>query len=91
MPKIMICGQKGSGVTTQIAMLCDKYKLDQFELMTEYKATVAKTKAARRRQRLLMRGHKPIDQAILDELEPGQVAEDAELDEEAEEFVEEDN
>jgi len=49
MPKIMICGQKGSGVTTQISMLCDKYKLDQFELMTEYKATVSKTKAARRR------------------------------------------
>jgi len=38
-----------------------------------------------------MRGHKPIDQAILDELEPGQVPEDAELDEEAEDFVEEDN
>ena len=35
-PKIMIMGLKGSGVTTQIQMLCEKFKLEEFELLAEY-------------------------------------------------------
>jgi YHS domain-containing protein len=27
MPKVMVIGQKGAGITTQVNMLCDKYKL----------------------------------------------------------------
>lgn len=86
MPKIMICGMKGSGVTTQINMLCEKYKLNEFELMKEYLSTINKEKAKRRRMRLLNRGFKAIDPEVLDALEEGQEPEDAELDEEAEDF-----
>lgn len=86
MPKVMICGQKGSGVTTQIAKLCEKYKLEEFELAKEYLGAINKEKAKRRRQRLLNRGYKPTDPEVLAELEPGQVPEDPELDEEAEDF-----
>jgi len=82
MPKIMIIGMKGSGVTTQISMLCDKYKLNEFELQKEYLDTINKEKAKRRRERLLARGFKPIDPEVLAELEPGQTPEDPELDEE---------
>ena len=35
-PKIMLIGNKGAGVTTQIRMLCDKFKLDEFELQKEF-------------------------------------------------------
>jgi len=35
-PKIMIIGLKGSGVSTQIKMLCDKFKIDSLDLMTEF-------------------------------------------------------
>jgi hypothetical protein len=49
MPKIMICGMKGSGVSTQISMLCDKYKLNEFELLKEYLNKIAADKASRRR------------------------------------------
>lgn len=86
MPKVMICGQKGSGVTTQIAKLCEKYKLEEFELAKEYLGAINKEKAKRRRQRLLNRGYKPTDPEVLADLEPGQVPEDPELDEEAEDF-----
>jgi len=86
MPKIMICGMKGSGVTTQINMLCEKYKLNEFELMKEYLSTINKEKAKRRRMRLLNRGFKAIDPEVLEALEEGQEPEDAELDEEAEDF-----
>lgn len=72
MPKIMIIGQKGSGVTTQIAKLCDKYKLEEFELLKEFLATTNKEKAKRRRLRLLERGF-PNDPAVLADLEPGQI------------------
>ncbi len=35
-PKIMIIGLKGSGVSTQIKMLCDKFKIDSLALMDEF-------------------------------------------------------
>ena len=37
-PKIMVTGVKQSGVTSQINMICEKYKLDKLELFDEYKA-----------------------------------------------------
>ena len=37
-PKIMILGDKGSGVTTQIEKLCAKFKIESCELMKEYLA-----------------------------------------------------
>jgi len=77
MPKIMICGQKGSGVTTQIQMLCDKYRLESFDLLKEFLSKLNSEKAKRKRLRLLNRGFKP-----LPEVEEG---EDAPVDEELEE------
>jgi ABC-type multidrug transport system fused ATPase/permease subunit len=35
-PKIMIVGQKGSGVTTQIDLLCKKYKVNSLNLKQEF-------------------------------------------------------
>jgi len=35
-PKIMILGVKGSGVSTQIRMLCEKFKLEEFQLKKEF-------------------------------------------------------
>jgi hypothetical protein len=63
-PKIMILGNKGSGVSTQIRMLCEKYKLDEFELQKEYLAKIKQEKESRQRLRLLQRGYKamPIDE-----------------------------
>jgi adenylate/nucleoside-diphosphate kinase len=37
-PKIMILGTNGSGVTTQINKLCDKYKLESFHLKDSLQA-----------------------------------------------------
>lgn len=59
-PKIMIVGNKGSGVTTQIAMLCEKYKLDSFEMAKEYLRKMNEEKNKRKRSRLLERGFKAI-------------------------------
>ena len=59
-PKIMVTGVKQSGVTSQINMICEKYKLDKLELFDEYKALDEKEKKARQRQRLLERGFKGI-------------------------------
>ncbi len=63
-PKIMLIGNKGSGVTTQIRMLCDKFKLQEFELQKEYLAKVKLEKEKRQRSRLLHRGFKamPVDE-----------------------------
>lgn len=52
-PKILIIGNKGSGVTTQIQMLCEKFKLQEFELQKEYLAKVKLEKEKRQRSRLL--------------------------------------
>lgn len=60
----MLIGNKGSGVTTQIRMLCDKFKLDEFELQKEFINKVKLEKEKRQRLRLLQRGYKamPIDE-----------------------------
>ena len=58
-PKIMVTGQKSAGITTQIDMICGKYKLDKLELFAEYKKLDGVEKEARRRRRLLDRGFVP--------------------------------
>lgn len=60
----MILGNKGSGVTTQIRKLCDRFKLEEFELQKEFLAKIKKEQDSRRRLRLLKRGFKamPIDE-----------------------------
>ena len=52
----MVLGTKGSGVTTQIRLICDKYKLDDFNLKDEYLARLKAEKEIRKRRRLLDRG-----------------------------------
>jgi len=54
----MIVGQKGSGITTQISMLCEKFKLEQMVLKEEFLARMKVEKDVRRRRRLLNRGFK---------------------------------
>jgi YHS domain-containing protein len=84
-PKIMIVGNKGSGVSTQIRMLCDKYKLEEFELQKEYLSKIKLEQAKRQRLRLLKRGYKamPIDE------ETGEPQKDDEIVDEPPEFEEE--
>lgn len=52
-PKIMLIGNKGSGVTTQIQMLAEKFKLQEFELQKEYLTKLKLEKEKRQRSRLL--------------------------------------
>ena len=59
MPKVMIIGQKGSGITTQVNMLCDKYKLGTLNVKEQFLATMQKEREVRRRARLLARGFRP--------------------------------
>lgn len=76
-PKIMIIGMKGSGVTTQIQKLSERYKLDAFELKNEFMARKKIEKEKRKRRRQLDRGWK----------DPP--AEPEEVDPDAEPFVDE--
>jgi len=55
-PKIMIIGQKGSGISTQIDLLCKKYKLDSLKLKDEFIDAMESAKAARKRGRQLQFG-----------------------------------
>ena len=66
----MVTGVKCSGVTAQINMICDKYKLDKLELFEEFKALDDKEKKARQRQRLLDRGFKGIPEPDDPDAEP---------------------
>lgn len=59
MPKIMVIGMKGAGITTQINNLCEKYKLESFELKAEFLKTLDSEKQQRKRRRLLDRGFRP--------------------------------
>lgn len=58
-PKIMVLGHRGAGTTTLIRMLCEKFKLDEFELKKEYLAKLKEEKDKRKRARLLNRGFRP--------------------------------
>lgn len=69
-PKVMITGLKGSGVTTQIQKLCEKFNLEEFVLKDELLKRLDIEKKSRQRRRLLDRGFKK------PELEEGQKYED---------------
>lgn len=59
MPKVMVLGQKGAGITTQVSMLCDKYRLSTLSVKEEFLAKMKSEKEVRRRARLLARGFRP--------------------------------
>lgn len=58
-PKIMIIGHRGAGTTTLMQKLCEKFKLEEFELKKEYLARLKQEKEKRKRSRLLNRGFRP--------------------------------
>ena len=59
----MLTGTKCSGVSTQISMLCDKFKLEPLELMESFTAKQKEQLKARQRKRLLERGFKGMPEA----------------------------
>jgi adenylate/nucleoside-diphosphate kinase len=85
-PKVMIIGQKGAGVTTQIDKLSKKYVIDSLSLKDKFTTIMSNEAEARKRGRLLQRGFKPPE---VDE--DGVVAPDPEIEDEAEEFDKEAN
>jgi len=58
-PHIMFIGPRGSGVSTQIELICQKYKVPEFKLKDELLAKLKAAKNERKKQRLLKRGFKP--------------------------------
>jgi hypothetical protein len=58
-PKIMILGHHGAGTTSLIRLLCEKFKLNDFELKKEYLNKLKEEKEKRKRARLLNRGFRP--------------------------------
>jgi adenylate kinase family enzyme len=46
-PKIMVLGHRGAGTTTIIQMLCEKFKLEEFELK---KALLARLKSEKEKR-----------------------------------------
>ena len=83
-PKIMIVGVKGSGVTTQIKLLANKYKIGSLELKHEFLAIMKSEKDKRKRARLLARGFKEPEPVEDEEAEP---AVDAEIEDDPAEFL----
>ena len=57
-PKFLITGNKCAGVSTQINLLCDKFKLEPLELEAAFNAKQAEELKCRQRKRLLDRGFK---------------------------------
>lgn len=82
-PKIMIIGLKGSGVSTQIQKLCDKFKIESLDLMTEFLKQTKVEKEKRKRARLLARGFKALPPPEEEGAEPEP---DPEIEEEGEGF-----
>lgn len=66
----MLVGMKGSGVTTQIEKLCDKFKIDSLKLLPAYLEALQTEKNKRERTRLLARGFRPLPEAEEGEEEP---------------------
>lgn len=52
-PKIMIMGTKGTGISTQIKKLCEKYKLEELCLKEAFSAKMNEEKENRARKKLL--------------------------------------
>lgn len=75
-------GHRGAGTTTQIRMLCEKYKLEEFELKKSYLSKLDEEKEKRKRRRLLDRGFgKPGEPD-----EDGVIPPDPEIEAEADDF-----
>jgi hypothetical protein len=76
-PKIMLTGNKCSGVTAQINMLCEKFKLETLDLQDAFNKRQDAELKARQRKRLLDRGFKgfPKEDPLADD-------EDVQVDEE---------
>ena len=82
-PKIMITGNKCAGVSTQINLLCERFKLDQLELQSVFQKKQADELKSRQRKRLLTRGFKGIPENEDPDAEPEV---DAEIIEDPEDF-----
>jgi len=81
----MIMGHRGAGTSTQIRMLCEKFKLSDFELKKNYIAKLDEEKEKRKRRRLLDRGFgKPAEPD-----EDGNIPPDPEIEEDPEDFEKE--
>ncbi len=79
----MVMGHRGAGTTTIIRMICEKFKLEEFELKNEYLKKLKEEKEKRKRARLLNRGFRPPPPA--DE-ETGEVPPDPEIEDDPEDF-----
>ena len=82
-PRIMVLGHRGAGVTSQSRMLCEKYKLEEFNLKEEYLNKLKEEKEKRKRRRLLDRGFRPPQPAEEEGMEPPP---DPEIEEDPEDF-----
>jgi hypothetical protein len=81
----MIMGHRGAGTSTQIRMLCEKFKLNEFELKKNYLAKLDEEKEKRKRRRLLDRGFgKPAEPD-----EDGNIPPDPEIEDDPEDFEKE--
>jgi hypothetical protein len=56
----MITGTRGAGVSSQIHLLCEKYKLNEFKIRGAFEQKLKEEKEKRKRGRLLARGFKPL-------------------------------
>ena len=79
----MVMGHRGAGTTTIIRMLCEKFKLDEFELKNEYLKKLKEEKEKRKRARLLNRGFRPPPPP---EEEGGESPPDPEIEDDPEDF-----
>ena len=79
----MITGNKCAGITTQINLLCEKFKLESLELLPEFEKKQAEELKSRQRKRLLERGFKGIPEPEDEDAEPEV---DTEIVEDPEEF-----
>lgn len=76
-------GHRGAGVTTQIRMLCEKYKLEDLNLRESFLAKLDVEKEKRKRRRLLDRGFRPPEPP---EEEGMEAPPDPEIEEDPEDF-----
>jgi hypothetical protein len=79
----MVLGHRGAGTSTIISMLCEKFKLDEFNLKTEYFKKLKEEKEKRKRARLLNRGFRP---PLPAEEEGGESPPDPEIEDDPEDF-----
>jgi hypothetical protein len=79
----MLIGMKGAGVSSQIAKLCAKFKIESLELLPSFLAMMKTKKDQRKRTRLLDRGFRPPAPVEEEGAEPEP---DAEIEDDPEDF-----